>query len=254
MNENPEKKELEERPWVKNFFTIKNIILALLAIITTISTFELERAKGRIESAQLALNQKTEEFNHLLKSREFESNLKIEMYKEAKVAIFEDSIKQAATLIIINEMLKDDSVFLWKLKSIISQVPLVKSSVVSQKKLRIFSELQNAISKDSFTVDIFYLEEIVGEALPRAQKVVNVLNKQFPKYKIRLRLLPASINSQADYRISANTLRCNKNEFEIANRIIEVIKNEKIFQLEQPRLQVIKNETPNYISLYIRNM
>ena len=207
----------------------------------------------RIDTAQRSLNLQTSELDNLLKKREFDDNIKMEMYRETKDAIGKDPKTLEATLLIINEMLKDDSAFKWKLKSILSQSPFAKNQPFVQERINTFTIEQNSISKEP-AIDVFYLDEILNEALPRANKIVQTLKEHFPKYNIRLRLLPSSINSQSGYRIQENMIRYNKAEASVANKIQTIITNEKIFQLEQPRLKMVGNKRPNYIGVFVRNM
>lgn len=253
--------EIEKGSFLSKFFSVKSMIIGILALFTAYNTYtttktkgELEIASMRIDTAQRKLDFQTTELSNLLKKKEFDNNIKLKMYDETKLAIGKDSITQAATLIIINEMLREDSAFLWQLKGILSRIPNSENRVASQKKVEIFETQQKAISSGSFTIDVFYLEEIKSEAYPRAQRIVEELRKKYKNYKIRLRLLPASINSQVGYRIGRNTIRHEKSETALAEELRKIIVEEKVFPLEQPTLQLIQYKTPNYISVFVRNM
>jgi hypothetical protein len=251
----------EDGTFTGKFLTFKNLVLAAIAILTAFNTYTSTRTKNkleietmRIDTAQRALNLHTTEMNNIIKMREFENSLKMEMYQETKAAIGKDSLTQNATMIILNEMLDDDSVFRWKLKSILSQSPNPKAQAIVQQKLETFSAQQSNIRNDHFTVDVFYLDEIAKEALPRAKKVVDLLHSRFPTYTVRLRLLPSAINSQSGYRIDSNKIRFEKSEYTKAKEVLDVITAAKVFQLEQPRMNQITYHTPNYISIFVRNM
>lgn len=243
------------------FFTLKNIIIAILAILTGINTYtstknknDLEIATMRIDTAQRKLNLQSTELDNIIKRREFDNNLKMEMYKETKDAIGKDSLTQNATLVILNEMLADDSAFRWKLKSILSQSPSLKAQAVIQKKLDVFSYQQSSLVKSKFTIDVFYLEELVKEALPRAKRIVEVLKQKFPSYNVRLRVLPTAVNIQSGYRIDANKIRYEKSETAIAKQVRDIIIASRVLQIEQPQMNMIRYSTPNYISVFVRNM
>lgn len=253
--------ETEKGSFLNTFFSAKSVLVGILALLTAYNTYtttktkdELEIASMRIDTAQRKLDFQTTELGNLLKKKEFDNNIKLKMYDETKLAIGKDSITQAATLIIINEMLREDSAFLWQLKGILSRIPNSANRVTSEKKIAIFENQQKAISSGSFTIDVFYLEEIKSEAYPRAQRIAAKLRERYKNYKIRLRLLPASINSQVGYRIGKNTIRHEKSETKLAEELKEIIVGEKVFPLEQPTLQLIQHQTPNYISVFVRNM
>jgi len=231
------------------------IVGGLLGLYFTVVKNSLEAEAQRIATSATKIE--TE-----LKQREFNNNVKIQMYTEVKEAIVkEDKKLQNAVLLLVNEMLADDSVFREKLITILIASPNTDESVIKvqkeiENKALTFTkdEDQKLISK--FTVDVFYLEDIIKESEPRAKKIYNSLKQEFPDYQIRMRILPRSINAKIGYRISANEIRYESGEKEVADRILGLITAQKIFELEQPRKVVISpgNPTPNYISIFVRNM
>jgi len=192
-----------------------------------------------------------------LRPREFENNLKLTLYKEVKEAIGQkDTTMQNATLLVVNEMLDRDSVFRGKLINILLQSTNSRKLIETQQKLDVFQEGEVSIIPDKFTIDVFYLEDILKEAEPRADAVCSLIRSMYPKYIIRKRLLPKSINARIGYQIDFNQIRYDigTEEAQIAKNILSEIKNNEIFQKEQPILKGINNNTKNYLSIFIRNM
>lgn len=156
-------------------------------------------------------------------------------------------------------MIGDDTLFKDKLTSILLASPNTQPEVkvayqAIERKENYFKVEQSSIPQDRFTIDVFYLEDVINEAEPRANEVVNLIKKNYPDYKVRKRLLPRSINAKSGYRISGNEIRFEPQEKDIATGILELIIKNKIFQLEQPKSHLINHHSEKYISVFVRNM
>jgi hypothetical protein len=183
------------------------------------------------------------------------------MYNEVKAAMLvkNDTSLQKAVMLIVNEMLADDSVFRDKLVTLLLAAPNAgKSLRMEQRKndtiVRYFKMEEEQISSKNFSIDIFYLDDLKAEAKPRAEKIKNVLSVKYPDYQVRVRLLPRNINARSAYRISANEIRFEDDEKEIATQVLSLIEQNKIFNIEQPKLHKSTQKTPKYISIFVRNM
>ena len=163
-------------------------------------------------------------------------------------------------LLLVNEILADDSLFRDKLITILLASPNIDESVkIEQKKYEekttAFIQQEKQITSGNFTIDVFYLEDVIEEAEPRAQKIEEALKSEFPDYQVRVRRIPRNMNAQSGYRISANEIRYEKDEKEIAQKIFSIIEAKRIFDMEQPRLNEINpsKPSPNYVSIFVRN-
>ncbi|MCU4174176.1 hypothetical protein [Carboxylicivirga sp. N1Y90] len=232
------------------------IIGGILGIYFTIIKDSLEADAQRIENVALKIESE-------LKQQEFKNNLKIQMYGEVKDAITQNDEKlQNAVLLLVNEMLADDSLFREQLITILLTSPNVNESVRKnqeeiQTKAEVFIKEEKQISATNFFIDVFYLEDIISEAKPRAEIIVRKLTEELGNnYQVRLRRLPLNINAKSGYRISANEIRYEKDEAEIAEEVLELIQSENVFSIEQPRMKQIRpsKKTPNYLSIFVRNM
>ncbi|MFB6342638.1 hypothetical protein ACE1ET_12995 [Saccharicrinis sp. FJH62] len=231
------------------------IVGALLGLYFTLVKNNLETEAAKISNSAAKIEAE-------IKQKEFSNNVKIQMYSEVKEAIMSDDNKlQDAVLLLVNEMLADDSLFREQLIRILIASPNVDNSVkLKQKEIEVqtkeFIQKEKSKLAGNFTVDVFYLEDILNEAKPRADKITQLLNDKFPDYRIRTRVLPRTVNAKSGYRISSNQIRFEKDERKEAEQILELIKKKGIFQLEQPELLEINptTKTPDYMSIFVRNM
>jgi hypothetical protein len=220
--------------WLPSIFTIVSGVFALMNYVFYDRTNrELTNARLRIENE--------------LREREFENNLKLTLYKEVKEAIGQkDTAMQSATLLVVNEMLSDDTVFRKKLINILLQ------NAVSPElaKLNVYAGEESATTP--YTIDVFYAEDTRKETESRATALCSLLDTKYPRYTIRKRLLPRSVNARY-YRVSGNQIRFGDDEKQLADEIYAEIQKNGIFPKEQPRLIEMKNSTPCYIGIFIRN-
>ncbi len=232
-------------------------VTPILAIITAIYGFIFKMNNDKLTEASIKLNNLKTQIDTELKQKEFNNNLKMTIYKEVKDAIAgKDTGLQNATLIVVNEMLKDDSAFREKLKTVLFASSNSKDLYKVQKNIDQLAEaeIQTKTQTGKFTIDVFYLADIPSESVPLSDKVVALLKTKYPGYNIRKRLLPKEVNARSGYRIDANQIRYEPNESNMANEIKKAIESNNIFQNEQPFLRTTTNKTPGYISIFIRNM
>lgn len=105
------------------------------------------------------------------------------------------------------------------------------------------------------SIDVFYLDDIVAESRPRAEKIVSLLRTSFPYYAVNLRLLSSKVNkSNPGFGIQQNMIHCEQSEFGLADSVLQLIKANHVFQLEQPVIRKVEFKTPAYISVFVRNM
>lgn len=240
-----EKKSFLERlnnRWVTPLFAIVAVIYGFI--------FKVNNDK---------LNTLTQQVENELRVKEFDNNLKMTIYSEVKEAIQnKDTALQNATLIVINEMLKDDSAFREKLKTVLFASSNSAGLIQVQKKIDQFSDEEKKVtefvkSNDSFRVDVFYLDDL-KEGKEEADKFIGKLKEEFGEESVRLRLLPKEVNARNGFRISENQIRYEPGEEGQAERIKTLIKNSGAMPLEPPRLLKLNNyKSPNYISVFVRN-
>jgi hypothetical protein len=220
--------------WLPSVFTIVSGVFVFMNYVFYDRTNrELNNARLRIENE--------------LREREFENNLKLTLYKEVKEAIGQkDTAMQSATLLVVNEMLSDDTVFRKKLINILLQ----NAASPELEKLNVYAGEESATVPH--TIDVFYAEDTRKETELRATSLCSLLGAKYPRHTIRKRLLPRSINARY-YRVNGNQIRFGDEEKQLADEIYAEIQKNGIFPKEQPRLIETKNSTPYYIGIFIRN-
>lgn len=237
-------------------------ITPIIAIAAAIHSFWFTVQKSELETKSMAIENKYKTIQSELLQIEFQNEIKMNLYKEVKEAINADSNIQKATLLAISEFFKNDSSgFGIKLQNIL--LGSAKSTTGAQNSRLMILQSQidttsieasaKGIKEDQFRIDVFYLEDILVESKPRAEKIVEKIRAHYPKYDVRLRLLPKIINSGKSYRIDRNQIRCEQEEFDKANEINKLITTSKIFENEQIVINPIKYKTPSYISVFVRN-
>jgi hypothetical protein len=261
--------------FIAGIFTAQNIILAVFAVLTAYNTLmtqwtqaRLDKAQKELDTTQSKLEIQSIALDNFLKKKEFESNLKFKIYDEVKDAVIKkDKQLQDVVVIIVNEMLADDSIFRSKMNKLLLGSPYtdptVKTDIIRTQVAETEFSRKTATLADNtgarsnrLTIDVFYLEDILQESLPRADRIVQELMKKYPDAMIRKRLLPRSINAQSEYRVGANQIRFNDSQKELAYEIQKLITEKKIFQLEQLQIHPFRTSvsSSNYISVFVRNM
>jgi len=249
-----EKKSFLEKfnsKWVTPFFAIITIIYGFFFKITNDKLDENSKIlKNTLQQQEIDLRQK-----------EFNNNLKLKVYEEVKEAIAsKDSSIQNATLFVVNQLLKDDSLFRDKLMTLLFATPHSKSLIETQKRLDEFGIEQKEVSvgnvsQNHYRIDVFYLQDIPKESIPLAKSVVTLLKQKYPQNDIRLRELPLEVNAQRGYRIGENQIRYESEEEQAVDEVLKIINEKHIFRLEKPKkLLLTRSKSPQYFSLFIRNM
>lgn len=272
----------QQQGFVSSLVTTKNVILIILAILTGWNTYwtqrtknslevtkaQLDTAKARLEIQSIILANQSAELESDIRKREFGNDLKFKLYEEVKDAITKRESKiQDAVVLIINEMLADDSLYRAKLSNILlssqNTDAAVKTSIVQTQKLEYTfvaeqtqtqATLNLSKNEDKYTIDVFYLEDVKQEAQPRAEKIVKLLEAKYPQHTVRLRMLPKIINARSGYGVGSNQVRYEPGEKKLADEVIGYITGEKVFPREQLTGHPVKNKTAHYISIFVRNM
>ena len=210
------------------------IVISLLAVISVIATLFALRLSKESEKAKINAIQ--------------ENEIAQKAQKKADSAYREISIK--------------DSILSGGVKPLLNALSIlpenVQKSMESVQRLFLSSTPENAVSKVDnaikFKIEVFYLPDIIREAKPRAEKIAELLKKQFPQSNILVVPLTVEQNSRAGYRISANQIRCEGSELEFAQKVLATISSGKVFQKEQPIIHFTTSITKDYISIFVRNM
>lgn len=272
----------KKEPLPDKLVQVKTIVLAVLALLTAWNTYttqvtqnklkiteaQLDTAKQKLEIQENILTNQKLALDTELRQREFGNNLKFKLYEEVRNAISgKDPRVQDAVVLIINEMLADDSLYRGKLSNILlhsnNTAEAVKTSIIDTQKAELQFEVDQrkafstskstSATRTAFTIDVFYLEEKSNEAQPHATQIADLLRQHYPDYTIRVRLLPRSVNARSGYGINFNQVRFEQQETSVAKEVIDVIRGSNILSAEPPVGHPVSNVTRNYMSVFVRN-
>jgi hypothetical protein len=85
-------------------------------------------------------------------------------------------------------------------------------------------------------------------------QVAELLKYHFPQYNIEIREISIVINDKKEYKIQQNQIRYEFAKLSIAKELQQIINSSGLLPLEKIILERVPSNTPNYISVFIRNM
>jgi hypothetical protein len=254
--------------WISDF---KNVALTLIAIATAFLAFWnkqiSEDLNQQLQEAQInnaTLEALSTQVNIDINQKKFSNEQFLLLNREVRESLSNkaDCDQHLLLAMLVDKMLADDVVLRDSIRSIIKKrEPSCSATayILNEERNEMEFKQMQIISlqdKAKFRVDIFYLEDLESEAKPRAEKIQQLLKSLDTKseYNIRVRLLPKSINSRSGYMIDQNQIRFDPQERPIADSIQSIITKAGIFELEPPILKQIDSRSPNYLSIFVRNM
>lgn len=229
-------------------------VTPIITIITAIYGLIFAFYFNKIDLQEKKLKQIEIEANTKIKEKEFINNIKMSLYQEVKDAVKnKDTQLQKVTLILVDELLREDTTFRNKLVTVMLAGSETKSLMKTQDDLVHARELETNTT-DSWMITVFYLEDIIKESKPKADKIYEMIKNEYPKIMVYLKPLPKIVNSNENYRISQNIIRVNPNGKEFAKRLMNRVNNSNIFPLEKLILITNSNMDNKTISIFVRNM
>jgi len=255
----------KENSIAKQILNFQNIILAVIAVITGVNSCENQKIKGSLDNqlTQVVINKTSveklsSEIHLQIDQKRFSNEQLFQLYREIKESVNKkDCDQQLLLTMIVDQVMADNIVLRDSLRNFVLKKDPTCSAAQYIRKERVTEANYESEQKEipaNFTIDVFYLDEIPEEAQPRAEEIVQLLKKLYPSYTIRKRLLPKTVNARTGYKIDANQIRFEVSESNVAKIVYDEIIKNKIFRLEQPQLNQISYHTPNYISIFVRNM
>lgn len=193
------------------------LLTAAVSVYTAITKNQMDKQNAIITEETAKIQNAAKSIESELAEKEFENNLKFQMYTEVKEAISDtNSKKQKVVLSLVNEMLADDSTFREKLITILLASSQVNVSVKEeQNRIELRKERFESGFQDSFpvfTIDILYSDDLAKKVSVKAESVSKLLQEKYPSYNIRLRCLPREINARKAFRFGRNEIRYNKTD------------------------------------------
>jgi hypothetical protein len=200
------------------------------------------------------LNQIETNVNTKIREKEFINNLRLTLYEEVKQSMkTNDTNQQKITLLLIDELLKEDIEFRDKLITLVLSHNNSPSLVKHQKDFMDFIETES-MKTNSWNINVYWLEDISSESRPRAEKIVKIIQEKYPNINVKLKKLSKLVNSKKGYRISQNMIRAEKDEMFLATDIMKLINQTNV--LEKEKLILVKSniKTKLIFSIFVRNM
>lgn len=229
-------------------------VTPIVAIITAIYGMVFGFYFNKMDLQEKKLKQVETSLNTKLREKEFINNLRLTLYQEVKQSMkSQDTNQQKVTLLLIDELLKEDTSFRDKLVTLVLSHTKSPTLVKEQEEYMTFNEVEQSI-KGRWNINIFWLEDIPSESQPRAIKIADLIKKRYPTINVRVRRLSKMVNSKSGYRISQNLVRAEQSESKLASDMIKLVNNSGI--LENEKLILTNSSTKSFqnFSIFVRNM
>jgi hypothetical protein len=241
---------------ISNFIDILNNkwVTPIVTIITGIYGMVFTIYLNKMDIQEKKLNQIETNVNTKIREKEFVNNLRLTLYEEVKQSMkTNDTNQQKITLLLIDELLKEDIEFRDKLITLVLSHNNSPSLVKHQKDFMDFSETES-MKTNSWNINVYWLEDISSESRPRAEKIVKIIQEKYPNINVKLKKLSKLVNSKKGYRISQNMIRAEKDEMFLATDIMKLINQTNV--LEKEKLILVKSnvKTKLIFSIFVRNM
>ena len=202
------------------------IVTAVYGFIFTVHFNQLKTQESKLSQLQTSMNTKLQE-------KGFINNLRLTLYQEVKQSMkTNDTNQQKITLLLVDELLKEDTTFRNKLITLVLAHSNSPSLVKEQEEFMNFKEVETPI-QGKWNVTVFWLEDIPQEAQPRAERVAQLIRQKYPTVHVKVRKLSKMVNSKEGYRIGQNIIRAEKHEIKFANDIAKLINSTNILPMEK---------------------
>ena len=241
---------------INNFIGILNNkwITPIVTIITGVYAIVFGFYFNKLDVQERKLKQIETSMNTKLREKEFINNLRLTLYQEVKQSMkTNDTVQQKITLLLIDELLKEDTGFRDKLITLVLSRTQSPTLVKEQNEIISFNETESHV-KGKWNINVFWLEDIPEESLPRAEKAVKLIQAKYPDVNVRLRKLSKTVNSKQGYRISRNVVRAELHEIKFASKITGLLNNSNVFQNEKLFIAPSSTKSNYSFSIFIRNM
>lgn len=229
-------------------------VTPIMAIVTTVYGFIFTVHFNQLKTQESKLNQIQTSMNTKLQEKGFVNNLRLTLYQEVKQSMkTNDTNQQKITLLLVDELLKEDTNFRDKLVTLVLSHSKSPSLIKDQQEYDNFKEVEHT-NTGKWTISVFWLEDIVSESVPRANKVADLIKQKYPTVNVKVRKLSKMVNSKEGYRISQNIVRAEDSEMKFAKDIAKLINSTDILPLEKLVIQKSITKTNQNFSIFIRNM
>ena len=229
-------------------------VTPIMAIVTTIYGFIFTVHFNQLKTQESKLNQIQSSVNTKIQEKSFINNLRLTLYQEVKQSMkTNDTDQQKITLLLVDELLKEDTNFRNKLVTLVLSHSKSPTLIRDQHEYDNFKE-EEPSTKGIWTISVFWLEDIPSESQSRAEKIANLIKEKYPTVNVKVRRLSKMVNSKEGYRIGQNLIRAEKNELKFANDIAKLINSTNILPMEKILVSQSSTKSNQNFSIFIRNM
>jgi len=229
-------------------------ITPVMAIITAIYGFIFTIHFNQLKTQESKLNQIQSSVNTKIQEKSFINNLRLTLYQEVKQSMkSNDTNQQKITLLLVDELLKEDSNFRNKLVTLVLSHSKSPTLIRDQQEYDNFNETEGQVI-GKWIISVFWLEDIPSESKPRAEQIANLIRTKYPKVTVKVRRLSKMVNSKEGYRIGQNIIRAESHETKFANDISKLINSTNILPMEKIIVELSGTKSKQNFSIFIRNM
>lgn len=229
-------------------------VTPIMAIVTTIYGFIFTVHFNQLKTQESKLNQIQSSVSTKIQEKSFVNDLRLTLYQEVKQSMkTNDSDQQKITLLIVDELLREDTTFRNKLVTLILSHSKSPSLIRDQQEYENFQENEET-NTGQWNISVFWLEDIPEESVPRAYKVSSLIKEKYPSVNVKVRRLSKMVNSKEGYRIGQNVIRAEQNELKFANDIAKLINSTDILPMEKILVSKSSTKSNQNFSIFIRNM
>jgi hypothetical protein len=229
-------------------------VTPVMAIVTAVYGFIFTAHFNQLKIQESKLNQIQTSMNTKLQEKGFVNNLRLTLYEEVKESMkSKDTNQQKMTLLLVDELLKEDTTFRDKLVTLVLTHSNSPSLVKDQEEFINFKEVEKPV-EGKWNISVFWLEDIPQEAQPRAERVAKLIQQKYPTVHVRVRKLSKMVNSKEGYRISQNLIRAEEGETKFANDVAKLINSSDILPMEKILVGKSRTKSHQNFSIFIRNM
>ena len=161
-------------------------VTPIMAIVTTIYGFIFTIHFNQLKTQESKLSQIQSSVNTKIQEKSFINNLRLTLYQEVKQSMkSNDTNQQKITLLLVDELLKEDSNFRDKLITLVLSHSKSPTLIRDQQEYDNFKE-EDGVIQGRWTISVFWLEDIPSESKPRAEQVASLISKKYPTITVKL--------------------------------------------------------------------
>jgi hypothetical protein len=245
---------------------IKDGVVPIVTVATAIMVALLQNSVSKVQNQFRQSELKMKEFEQMRIERESFQAFNLKIYDavknslESKASAQEQAAMQQVAVALVIAMPVDTSLRAGLLnvlmqsnqtdQSVKAQITkLVKSEQSFRDEEADLGEENKSADWKAWNYDIFWCETSGRTAMEKADMIKSAMERNGLSGRLRVRMLPSSINLRAGYQINGFEIRHNIWEKEQSISLQALV--EKMLPDHKFRLRTVSQNTPNYMSIFI---